>query len=324
MAQLVSAGLAVAVAIGGLVVLFAALNWVGERLPQRWQRAVKPLLYAAPALFLLGLVLVYPTVETIRVSFFDATSTHFVGLRNYRHLAESAQVRAALRNNALWLLVVPAVTIAVGLAIAVMADRLKRRWEITAKTLVFLPMAISFVGASTIWGFIYAFQPAGSSQTGLLNALWTSLGFKPVAWLTNAPWNSLLLMAILVWLQSGLAMVLLSAAIKNVPHECVEAARVDAATEWQIFWRVVLPQIKPTIAVVLSTLVILVLKVFDIVYVMTNGNFDTDVVAVRFINEIFTYNNFGHAAALVVVLLALTTPIVYFTVRRFRAEVASR
>ena len=324
MAQLASAALAVVVAIGGLVVAFAAMNWLAERLPDRWQRRIKPLLFAMPALLLIAVVLVYPTIETIRVSFFDANSQHFVGLKNYKYLADSKDIRAALRNNALWLVVVPAVTIAVGLAIAVLADRLKRRWEITAKTLVFLPMAISFVGASTIWGFIYAFRPAGSSQTGLLNALWTSLGFKPIAWLTDAPWNNLLLMAIVVWLQSGLAMVLLSAAIKNVPQECVEAARVDGAKEWQIFWRVVLPQIKPTIAVVLSTLVILVLKVFDIIYVITNGDFNTDVVAVRFINEIFTYNNFGHAAALVVVLLALTSPIVFFNLRRFRAELANR
>lgn len=324
MAQLASTALAVVVAIGGLIVLFAVLNWLAERFPYRWQRRVKPLLYAAPALLLVGIVLVYPTVDTIRISFYDATSANFAGLRNYRYLADNAQIRSALGNNAIWLAIVPTVTIVVGLAIAVLADRLKRRWEITAKTLVFLPMAISFVGASTIWGFIYAFRPAGSPQTGLLNGLWTSLGFKPVAWLTNAPWNNLLLMAIVVWLQSGLAMVLLSAAIKNVSQECVEAARVDGANEWQIFWKIVLPQIKPTIAVVLSTLVILVLKIFDIVYVMTNGNFGTDVVAVRFINEIFTYNDFGHAAALVVVLLALTSPIVYFNIRRFRAEVASR
>lgn len=324
MLQLINAALAVVCVIAGLVGLFAVLGAVSGRLPERMRRRVQPLLFAGPALLLVGVVLVYPTIETVRISLYDDTSTRFVGLRNYTDLVTSPDVHRAVINNAAWLVIVPLVTVAVGLVVALLADRLSKRWEVTAKTLVFLPMAISFVGASTIFGFIYQFRAAGSAQTGLLNAAWTALGFQPRAWLTEHPWNNFFLMAIAVWMQSGLATVLLSGAIKNIPAETVEAARTDGANEWQLFWRIILPQIRVTIAMVLSTLTIFVLKIFDIVYVMTNGNFGSEVIADLFIKQIFTYNQYGPAAAIVVVLVLLTTPLIVWNIRRFRTEEATR
>lgn len=320
MLALVNAAIAVVLVIAGLIVFFAVANVATERLPRRIKRRVQPILFALPALVLVGAVLVYPALDTVRVSFMDNTASRYVGASNYSDLVHDPAVHTAVVNNALWLVIVPAATVAVGLVIAFLANRLSHRWEVTVKTIIFLPMAISFVGASTIWGFVYQYQAAGSAQTGLLNAIWTSLGFAPQAWLTSKPANDFFLMVIVIWLQAGLAMVLLSAAIKNVPQETIEAARCDGAREAQIFFRIVLPQIRTSIVVVLSTLVIFVLKIFDIVYVTTNGNFGTEVIADLFIKDIFTYNEYGKAASIVVILLVLTTPLVIFNVRRARTE----
>jgi alpha-glucoside transport system permease protein len=214
--------------------------------------------------------------------------------------------------------------VAVGLMIAVLADRLSARWESVSKSTIFLPMAISFVGASTIWGFVYAWRPEGRPQIGLLNAIWTAFGASPITWEQTSPINDFALMIIMVWLQSGFAMVLLSAAIKSVPDDTIEAARIDGASEFQIFWRVVVPQIRSTIAVVVTTLLILVLKVFDIVRVRTNGRFGTDIVANRFITELITFRQFGHAAAIVVALILVTVPVMVWNIRRFREQEATR
>jgi alpha-glucoside transport system permease protein len=212
------------------------------------------------------------------------------------------------------------VAVSVGLAFATLADKL-RRGESVAKSLIFLPMAVSFVGASIVWKFIYSFRPEGfGTQIGLLNGIKVGLGMEPTAWLSLEPWNNLFLMVIMIWLQTGFAMVILSAAIKAVPEDILEAARIDGATELQVFWRVVIPSILSTIVVVTTTMVITVLKVFDIVWVMTNGDQGTEVIAERMIRWFFRNGHFGRGAAIAVVLFLAIIPIMLLNVRRFRAE----
>jgi alpha-glucoside transport system permease protein len=209
----------------------------------------------------------------------------------------------------------------IGLAFATLADKLGRRAESTAKAMIFLPMAISLVGASIVWGFVYSFRSAGfGNQIGLLNGIWTGLGHEPVAWLLQEPWNNLYLMVILIWLQTGFSMVILSAAIKSVPEDLLEAARIDGASEWQVFFRVVLPSIASTVVVVITTVTIVVWKVFDIVFVMTGGRFGTSVVAQRMVKEFFTFRNDGIGAALAVVLFVAVIPIMIVNVRKFRQQ----
>ena len=285
-----------------------------------------PYAYLLPALAAITLMLIYPTLQTINYSFANADSTEYVGFDNYPEIFGSDEFRQSIFNNVLWLLIVPAITVAFGVIVAVLADKLSQRGEKVGKAVIFTPMAISFVGASAIWGLIYAYDDPGATQTGLLNAIWTTLGGDPVTWLNTSTFrlNSLLMMVILIWLQVGFAMILLSSAIKGVPEETLEAARIDGANELQIFWRVVIPQIMGTIITVFITVVIMVLKVFDIVYVLTNGNFKSNVIANLFFNELFANNQAGQASAIVVVLLIAVTPVLVWQVRHFRAEEAAR
>jgi alpha-glucoside transport system permease protein len=199
------------------------------------------------------------------------------------------------------------VSVSLGLVIAVLVDRVK--YEPLAKALIFLPMAISFVGASVIWRFVYAYQPPGVDQIGLLNAIVTGAGFEPIGWLVNKTVNNFALIAIMIWLQTGFAMVLLSSAVKGIPKDVIEAARIDGANEFQIFWRITIPMISSTIVVVSTTIIVLVLKVFDIVFVMTGGNLDTDVIASRMIKEMFNFRNFGRGSAIAVILLLAVIPV---------------
>lgn len=317
--------IAIIFGVGGAVAFFWITNALVERLPEKTENLVRPYVFIGPAIGVVALFLIYPGLLTAWQSLFGRNSEEFVGLANYSDIFTDRVFLGSLWNNVLWILLVPTLSVAVGLAVATLADKLEPRWESASKSLIFLPMAISFVGASTIWGFMYRVEPAGEEQTGLLNALWVGLtGANPISWLTNTSINDFALIVIMVWLQAGFAMVLLSAAIKNVPTETIEAARIDGATELQIFWRVVVPQIASTIVVVLTTITILVLKVFDIVFVLTNGNFGTEVVANAFIKELFTNSNFGRAAAMVVVLMVATVPIMILNIRRFREEEATR
>ena len=318
--------LAVIGGVGGVLVLFWALNALVERLGPKWEARLKPYVFVGPAVLVVSLFLVYPTVRTVILSFADARSESFIGTRNYSDLLGEADFRQTLVNNLLWLLVVPSISLAVGLAVAVLADKLRARAENITKSVIFLPMAISFVGASTIWKFVYESRAAGRAQIGLLNGVVTGLGFDPVGWLQTRAFNfnDSLLMVIMIWLQAGFAMVLLSAAIKNVPDETLEAARIDGATELQIFFRVVVPQIWATVLVVFTTILILVMKIFDIVYVMTNGAFDTEVVANVFYKQLFEFGNNGAAAAVVVVLMVAVIPLMVYQVRRLRSEEAGR
>ncbi len=324
MLKVANALIAVVGGVGGIIVLFWVLNTLVERLPEKWENRVKPYVFIGPAILAVTIYLVYPALRTVYVSFLDARSENFVGFANYTVLATDRAIRSAIFNNVLWIVTVTGVSVSLGLIIAVLADRMSPLGERLAKSVIFLPMAISFVGASTIWLFVYAWRPEGQGQIGLLNAIWSGLGGEPQVWLqvSTGRLNTFLLIVIMIWLQAGFAMVLLSTAIKGVPEETLEAARIDGATEVQIFWRVIIPQIASTIAVVSTTIVIGVLKTFDIVFVMTGGNFNTDLVAVRFITELFQFRQFGRAAAIVVVLMLATIPVMIYNIRQFRAQEA--
>jgi len=230
---------------------------------------------------------------------------------------------AAFRNNALWVAVFTVTTVGLGLVLAVLLDRV--RYERVIKSFVFIPMAISMVGASVIWKFVYAFRPVSVGQIGILNAIVVALGGQPIGWLTVRPWvNNLCLILVGVWIWTGFCMVVLSAAYKNLPRELLEAARIDGANEWQTFRRVILPLLWPTVAVVTTTMVVFVLKIFDVVYVMTNGNYSTEVLANRMVKEQFSFTNYGRAAALAVLLLLLILPVMVTNIRRMRRQEARR
>ena len=315
----------VVIGIGAALLLFYALNKIAEVLPDKWEERLKPLLYILPAFAAIVIYLVYPAILTVINSFKDRSSTEWVGLQNYDDLLTDPGFQDTIFNTLLWILIVPAATVILGLAIATLADRLGPSGEKLSKTVIFLPMAISMVGAATIWRFVYYAAPAGQPQIGLMNATLGAFGMDPVAWLQQSEYhfNSFLLMVVLLWSQVGFAMVLLSAAVKGVPGDTLEAARIDGASERQIFFKVVVPQIKGTIITVYITVLIGVMKVFDIVYVMTNGNFNTNVLGNEFWNQLSTNFNNGAAAAIVVILMIAVIPIMWYQVRHFKAEEAN-
>ncbi len=323
LSKVMVAALAILLGSGGVLALFYGANALVERFAQgSLQRRLLPWVFLAPALFLLAAYLIIPTGLTVYVSLLDARSQNFVGLSNYIALFTDRGMGEAVRNNLLWLVGVTGVSVSLGLLIAVLADRV--RYEPVAKTLIFLPMAISFVGASVIWKFIYAFRPAGTAQIGLLNGVITGLGFEPVGWLVERSLNNFALIAIMIWLQTGFCMVLLSAAVKAIPHEIVEAARLDGANEVQVFWRVILPMIRSTILVVSTTTIVVVLKVFDIVYVMTAGNQGTEVLASRMFKEMFSFRHYGRGSAIAVILLLAVMPVMVANLRSFRGQDPAR
>jgi alpha-glucoside transport system permease protein len=326
MIRLINALLAIVGGVGAALLLYWVLNKLVETFPAKWEERLKPWVFIGPAVVAIGFFLIYPAIRTFILSFANAQSTAWVGTENYTDLLGSSEFRNTLYNTLLWIAVVPAATVAIGLGVAVLADRLGPRSEKLSKSIIFLPMAISGVGQATIWRFIYEARPEGEPQIGLQNAVWTALGFDPVAWLqvSTLHFNSFLLMIILIWAQVGFSMVLLSAAVKGVPVDTLEAARIDGANERQIFFRVIVPQIWATVITVFITVLISVMKIFDVVYVMTNGNFNTDVIAVRFFNELFRNGNNGRASAIVVMLMIAVLPVIVYQVRHFRAEEAAR
>jgi alpha-glucoside transport system permease protein len=318
--------LGLAFGIGGSVVVFWFINMIIEGLPSRLSEGLIPYAFILPAIAMLGLLLVYPTVQTVVYSFANDDSTEWVGLANYQTILGSGTFWQALLNNFLWILLVPVITVGFGLLVATLGDKLSATGEKMAKSFIFLPMAISFVGAATIWNLVYAYQDAGRNQTGLLNAIVVALGGSPQTWyqIDTARLNTLLLQVILIWLQTGFAMVLISSAIKAVPEDTIEAGRMDGAGELKIFWRIIFPQVMPTLLSVFVTVLILVLKVVDIIYVTTNGNYNTDVIANLFFRKLFTDQQAGQASAIVVVLLILVTPILIYQVHAFRQQEANR
>jgi alpha-glucoside transport system permease protein len=308
---------ALIVGVGAVWALYLITDNLVSLLPEAIRESVRPFVFVGPALVILGVYLVYPAVRTIYLSFFSANSETFVGLENFTFAFTHPDMQIVLRNNIMWLIVVTSFVVGLGLIIAVMVDRV--RWESTAKAIIFLPMAISAVGASVIWKFVYSFQPIPRPQIGLLNAILVALGGQPQGWLIEKPWNNFFLMFIMIWILTGFAMVVLSSAIKGVPAELLEAARIDGATEIQIFFRVIIPYIRGTLITITTTVIIMVLKVFDIVFVMTAGQFDTQVIANRMIQEMFTFNNAGRASVLAVILLVAVTPVMIYNVRNMRA-----
>ena len=286
-------------------------------------KKITPWLYIGPATFLLFFFLVYPSINTVYISFFNYNSEIFIGIKNYLYCFTNEVMLNSFRNNALWVIVFVPLTVFLGLIIAVLADRVK--YESIVKSVIFMPMAISFVGAGVIWKFVYAYRPASAAQTGILNALRSFFNSEPLPWLIEKPWlNNFCLIMVGVWIWTGFCMVILSASYKGIPRELLEAARVDGATEFRIFWKIILPLMKPTLAVVATTMTINVLKVFDIVYVMTNGNFNTEVIANRMYKEMFLFRNFGRASAIAVILLVLIIPMIIINIQRFREQEAIR
>lgn len=283
------------------------------------QKSVLPWLFLGPALLLQLLYLIYPALHTIYLSFFDARSEQFVGLDNFVFIFTSKATRIALRNNLIWLVFFTLLTVGLGLGIAVLTERVKYRS--VARSVVFLPMAISYVAAAVIWKFVYAYRPQGVPQIGLLNGVLSIFpSFEPVGWLVNKSFNNMALIMVGVWVWTGFCTVILAAGLNSIPGEILDAARVDGANEWQTFRYVTLPMMKPTIAVVATTMVIFVLKIFDIIYVMTNGTFDTEVIANRMYKEMFQFHNFGRASAIAVVLLLALVPFMVINIRRFQEQ----
>jgi alpha-glucoside transport system permease protein len=319
--RIIVVGVAVVVGVGGVFFLYWAMNRAVELLPERYREGVRPWIFVGPALVLLSVFLVYPVINTILISFKDAQSQSFVGLDNFKFVFTDESMLRAIRNTLGWMILVPVAAVTTGLAFATLADRL-RRGEAVAKSIIFLPMAISFAGASITWRLIYSFRPAGfGSNIGLLNGIMLGLGQNPVDWLSQHPWNNLYLMVIMVWMQTGFAMVVLSAAIKSIPDEIIEAARIDGASEWQVFRRIMVPSILPTIVVVATYMVINSLKVFDIVFVMGSAELNqTEVIAERMIRWFFIGQDFGKGAAIAVVLFIVVIPVMVWNVRRFREE----
>ena len=323
--RLLIVAVALAVGVGGVFFLFWSMDRAVDLLPERVRETARPYVFVGPALVVLAVFLIYPVINTIVISLKDAQSREFVGLDNYRFVFEDTSMLRSIRNTALWIVLVPTVAVSIGLVFATLADRL-RRGEAVAKSIIFLPMAISFVGAAVTFRLIYSFRPAGfGSNIGLLNGIKLAFDQEPVAWLSQRPWNNLLLMVIMVWMQTGFAMVVLSAAIKAIPDEIIEASRIDGASELQVFTRIIIPSILPTIVVVTTYMVINALKVFDIVFVMGNAEANgTEVIAERMIQWFFVSDHTGRGAAIAVILFLAVVPVMVWNVRRFREQEAMR
>jgi alpha-glucoside transport system permease protein len=313
--KIILAAIALAVGVGGIWLFYAGLNAIVMRLSTRWRRSLLPWVFVGPALLLLTIWLVWPVVQTVFLSL-----TEGAGLANWEWALTNPNNHQMYINNVLWLIVGVAGAVGFGLLIAGLVDRVKR--ESLAKTFIFLPLAISLVGASVIWRFVYAWRPPGQPQYGLLNAIVEGLGGEPIAWIATPDYriNTFALIAILIWLQTGFAMVVLSAAIKGVPTEILEAASLDGATERQKFVRIVVPMIRGSLIMVTITTAIVVLKVFDIVFVMTGGRFNTDVVANNMYIQAFQFFDTGRASVLAVVLFLAVLPLALLNIRNIRKQ----
>ena len=321
------------VGVGGCVGYFYFSNQFLDKVlyPPRGSKAgrnitranmIRPWLFLMPALLALGLYLAYPVFETLRLSLTERLpggGSEFVGLDNYRQMFGEPKFWEAMQNNILWLIIVPAFSTAFGLLAAQLTDRIG--WGNIAKSLIFMPMAISFVGAAVIWKLVYDTRPIDQDQIGVMNALYLALGGSaPKTWLTMPLWNNFFLMAVLIWIQTGFAMVILSAALRGIPEETIEAAIVDGANPFQVFFKIKVPQIMGTIVVVWTTITIVVLKVFDIVFAMTNGQWNTQVLANYMYDKLFRANDWGVGSASAMIIMLLVTPILIWNVRNARKE----
>jgi alpha-glucoside transport system permease protein len=294
------------------------VEWLIRGLSEKRRAKVRPWLWLLPAFLFLTAYLIWPMVQTFVFSLMDRRSRNFIGLDNYLALFGSGAFWQAVVNTLLWIVFFTAVTVAIGLLIAILTDRV--RYETGVKALIFIPMAISFVAAGVIWNFMYDFDP----DIGTLNAALTTVGAEAQSWLTEWPRNTFMIIIVGIWMWVGFALVILSAGLKGISTELLEAARIDGANELQVFRNIILPLLAPTIAVVGTTIVITALKTFDIVFVMTAGNFGTEVIASFFYRARFTDGNAGSAAAIAVILLLAIIPVMVINIRRFRAQEAMR
>ena len=335
--QVIYALIVVVIGIAACFLYFWGSNWLLDKLltpapnasgtdtvrADRLRSSVRPWLFLMPALLFMSLYLVYPVFATLWLSFFDRNGINFVGFANYAWLIQDPGFQQSVLNNLLWLIIVPSLSTGFGLVVAVLADRLW--WGQIAKSLIFMPMAISFVGASVIWKFVYDFRGPDSPQIGVLNAIVATFGGEPQAWITVPFWNNILLMIILVWIQTGFAMVILSAALRGIPEETLEAARIDGANDVRIFFDIMIPQIYPTILVVWTTITIVVLKIFDIVIAMTNGQWDTQVLANLMFDWMFRGGgDSGRSSVIALVIMFAVLPIMIFNIRNANAEETTR
>jgi alpha-glucoside transport system permease protein len=329
MKDLLTALQAVIAGIAITALIYWLLNLLIHRFPEKIKKKVEPYVFIGPVLFLIGVFIVIPTLQSIRLSFMEEEidgSTTWVGLQNFKDLFAEEYFPKMVVNNLMWIAIVPLLTVSIGLAIAQFANNVGPRAEKIFKSIFFMPMTISFVSAAVIWRYIYAYAPEGQDQVGLLNNIWIKLGGSPQAWfqIETFKFNNLLLMVILIWLSAGYSMVLLSAAIKSVPEDTLEAGRVDGANTGQIFFKIVLPQIWPTVIAVFITVLIGAMKIFDIVLAMTGGNYNTTVLAQTFYLEYFSYGNTGKAMAAVVILILAIIPVMFYQVRHYRKFEAAR
>ena len=322
----------VIIGVGGCFGYFYGSNWLLDRIfpansnndasavrNLKMQSMIRPWLFLGPALVLLSVYLLFPVIETFWLSFHDRGGDKFVGLANYVWAFNDDQFRLSIFNNILWLAVVPALCTLMGLIIAVLTDRLW--WGNLAKSLIFMPLAISFVGASVIWKFVYDYRGEGQDQIGIINAIVTYFGGSPQVWISLPFWNNFFLMAILVWIQTGFATVILAAALRGIPEDTLEAATIDGAGPFKIFFRIMVPQIYGTILVVWTTITVLVLKIFDIVLTMTNSQWNTSVLANLMFDWMFRGGgDFGRGAAIAIVIMVAVLPIMIWNIRQANKE----
>lgn len=301
----------------GLYFYINIAELLSPKLSNKNKRNLMPWFWLAPALMLLIVFLIYPVINTFILSLFNANSTKFVGLDNYKFILRDQKMLISLRNNLLWVIFFTFITVTMGIILAVASNEVK--YEVVVKTIIFLPSAISFVAAGVIWKFMYAFNPAGEEQIGTLNAILMFFikNFQPQAWLFNPYFNNWVLIIVGIWIWTGYAMIILSAGLKGIPISILEAARIDGANNFAILIKIILPMLTNTITVVTTTLIITVLKIFDIVYIMTNGNLDTEVIANRMYKEMFSARNYGRASAIAIFLLLAIIPVMIINIRRF-------
>jgi len=323
--QIIITIVAVLWGVGGISILFIVMNWYVEQLPGTLGNKLQPFVFIGPAVFMMGWYLAIPVFRTLILSFKGPLGQEWIGegleiFDNYKFALTDKIMLEAFRNNLLWMILGTALSVGFGLLVAVLADRSK--YESIYKSIIFMPMAISFVGAGVIWKFIYTYKGVGVGiqEIGLLNAIVLTLGFESQPWLSLPPWNNFFLIIIMVWLQTGFAMVVISSAIKGIPIALLEAARIDGASEVEAFFGITIPYIKGTLLTVTTTIVIFSLKLFDIVRVMTGGNNGTNVIANEFYLQRFTYGNTGRASAIAIILLVAVVPVIINNLREFNRE----
>lgn len=299
-----------------VVAVVMVVGWLISKGSNKFTDALQGYWFVLPVLALLAIGLLYPGLLTIRQSFGGADGATGFSLSNYVTIFTDPEMRKVVLNTLLWVALVPTLSTLVGMVYAILVDRSKV--EALAKALVFLPMAISMVGASIIWKFVYEYRPEGSDQIGLFNAILDGLGIEPVQFMLSQPWNNFWLIIVMVWIQAGFAMTVISAAIKAIPDDIVEAAKIDGTGAWNLFRFITLPSIRGSLVVVLTTIAIGTLKVFDIVRTMTGGQFGTSVIANEFYNKAFRYSQYGEGAALAVLLFIMVIPIVVYNVIQLR------